>query len=134
MKVSNELLTIDNWSSKINEYMEGEKVDPIININEKDERDFDVIFISGGVSKFGTIDILINTVGITGNAEAGMVAFKDRAAYVASKGAVIQSTKSIALDYASQGVCFNALWPDMIETPMVEWRLDQPDLQQLILS
>ena len=95
---------------------------------------FHVIFISGGVSTFGIIDILINTVGRTGNAEAEMVAFKDRAAYVASKGAVIQLTKSLTLDYASQGVRFNALCPGMIETPMVEWRLDQPDLRQLVLS
>jgi NAD(P)-dependent dehydrogenase (short-subunit alcohol dehydrogenase family) len=32
---------------------------------------------------------------------AGLVAFKEKAAYVVSKGAVILLTKSITLDYAS---------------------------------
>jgi hypothetical protein len=55
MKVSKEFITIEDWSSKIDEYMEDEKVDPIININEDDEREFDAIFIGGGVGgRFGS--------------------------------------------------------------------------------
>jgi NAD(P)-dependent dehydrogenase (short-subunit alcohol dehydrogenase family) len=64
---------------------------------------------------------------------AGLVAFPRRAAYTTSKGAVVQLTRSIAVDYASAGIRCNALCPGMIETPMTQWRLDQPDLKSQIL-
>jgi len=65
---------------------------------------------------------------------AGLVAFPKRAAYTASKGAVIQLTKSIAADYAYAGIRCNALCPGMIETPMTQWRLDQPELRGQVLA
>jgi NAD(P)-dependent dehydrogenase (short-subunit alcohol dehydrogenase family) len=65
---------------------------------------------------------------------AGMVAFPGRAAYTASKGAVIQITRSIAADYAHAGIRCNALCPGMIETPMTQWRLDNPDLRRQVLD
>lgn len=50
------------------------------------------------------------------------------AAYVASKGAVISLTRSIALDYAPYGIRANCLVPGAIETPMLarSWAR-QPD-------
>jgi len=65
---------------------------------------------------------------------AGLVAFPGRAAYTASKGAVIQLTRSIAADYAHAGIRCNALCPGMIETPMTQWRLDNPDLRRQVLD
>lgn len=65
---------------------------------------------------------------------ASFVAFPKRAAYTASKGAVLQLTRSIAVDYAHAGICCNALCPGMIETPMTKWRLDQPDLRAQVLA
>jgi len=61
---------------------------------------------------------------------AGLVAFPGRAAYTASKGAVVQLTRSITADYARSGIRCNALCPGMIETPMTQWRLDQPELRR----
>jgi NAD(P)-dependent dehydrogenase (short-subunit alcohol dehydrogenase family) len=60
---------------------------------------------------------------------AGLVAFRGRAAYTASKGAVVQMTRAVAADYAGRGIRCNALCPGMIETPMTQWRLDQPALR-----
>jgi NAD(P)-dependent dehydrogenase (short-subunit alcohol dehydrogenase family) len=60
---------------------------------------------------------------------AGLVAFPGRAAYTASKGAVVQLTRSITADYARHGIRCTALCPGMIETPMTKWRLDQPELR-----
>lgn len=65
---------------------------------------------------------------------AGLVAFPGRSAYTASKGAVVQLTRSVAVDYAAKGIRCNALCPGMIETPMTKWRLDQPDLRQQVLN
>lgn len=44
---------------------------------------------------------------------------RNNCAYVASKGAVISMTKSIAIDYASDGIRANAILPGATETPML---------------
>jgi len=41
------------------------------------------------------------------------------AAYAASKHAVLGLTRSIALEYATQGICANTLCPGAMDTPMV---------------
>jgi NAD(P)-dependent dehydrogenase (short-subunit alcohol dehydrogenase family) len=60
---------------------------------------------------------------------AGLVAFPGRCAYTASKGAALMLTRSIAVDYASDGIRANAVCPGMVYTPMTSWRLDQADLR-----
>jgi NAD(P)-dependent dehydrogenase (short-subunit alcohol dehydrogenase family) len=60
---------------------------------------------------------------------AGLVAFPGRCAYTASKGAAVQFTKSLAVDYATQGIRANAVCPGMVATAMTQWRLDQPELR-----
>jgi 2-keto-3-deoxy-L-fuconate dehydrogenase len=53
---------------------------------------------------------------------------RGNASYVASKGAVLSLTRSIALDYAAQGVRCNALVPAAIETPLLRRSFQrQPD-------
>lgn len=44
---------------------------------------------------------------------------RNNAAYVASKGAVVSLTRSIALDYAERGVRCNCVLPGATETPML---------------
>ena len=66
---------------------------------------------------------------ITVASVAGMVAFPGRCAYTTSKGAAVQFTKSLAVDYASAGIRANAVCPGFVETPMTQWRLDQPELR-----
>lgn len=65
---------------------------------------------------------------------ASTVAFPGRCAYTSSKGAALQLTRSIALDYAKHGIRANAVCPGMVETPMTQWRLDQPELRAQIES
>jgi NAD(P)-dependent dehydrogenase (short-subunit alcohol dehydrogenase family) len=60
---------------------------------------------------------------------AGLVAFPGRSAYTASKGAALMLTRSIAVDYAADGIRANAVCPGMVYTPMTSWRLDQPALR-----
>jgi NAD(P)-dependent dehydrogenase (short-subunit alcohol dehydrogenase family) len=65
---------------------------------------------------------------------AGLVPFPARAAYDASKGAVISFTRSLALDYAANRIRANAICPGMVETEMTRWRLHIPELRQQVLD
>ncbi|MEE8128444.1 MAG: SDR family oxidoreductase [Nitrospinaceae bacterium] len=50
----------------------------------------------------------------------GMIAVPGTAAYNASKGALNQFSKSIAVEYGGQGIRSNSICPGMIETEMTE--------------
>lgn len=50
---------------------------------------------------------------------AGLIGLKDRAAYCASKGAVIAFTKQVAIQYAGTGVRCNCICPGTVDSPWV---------------
>lgn len=64
--------------------------------------------------------VIVNTASI-----AGLVGLRDRAAYCASKGAVVSLTKQVALQYADRGVRCNCVCPGTVDTPWVGRLLDQ---------
>lgn len=49
----------------------------------------------------------------------GFVGFPDRAAYIASKGAVSQLTKSMAVDYGPHNIRVNCLCPGLVANDRV---------------
>jgi NAD(P)-dependent dehydrogenase (short-subunit alcohol dehydrogenase family) len=61
----------------------------------------------------------------------GLVGIGGRAAYHGAKHGILGLTKSVALEYAAQGIRVNAVCPGIIETPMVTRMLEtQADLMQ----
>ena len=59
---------------------------------------------------------------------AGLVGLRNLAAYTASKGAVLQFTKNLALDYAADHIRVNALCPGVTATEMTMQVIeDDPD-------
>lgn len=67
--------------------------------------------------------VIINTA-----SAAGLAGLKDRAAYCASKGAVIAFTKQVAIQYAGTGVRANSICPGTVDSPWVGRLLDNsPD-------
>ena len=63
----------------------------------------------------------------TGSA-ASLVGLANLAVYTASKGAVLQLTRNMAIDYASAGIRVNALCPGVTATEMTEQVIyDDPD-------
>ncbi|NKC04945.1 SDR family oxidoreductase [Ochrobactrum haematophilum] len=57
---------------------------------------------------------------------AGLVASRNRAAYVASKHGVVGLTKQLAYDLGPKGIRVNAVAPAVIRTPMTESYFDDP--------
>jgi NAD(P)-dependent dehydrogenase (short-subunit alcohol dehydrogenase family) len=56
-------------------------------------------------------------------------------AYTASKGAVIAMTRSLAVQFAPQGIRTNAICPGPIETPLLtSWLLTDPEAKALRLA
>jgi NAD(P)-dependent dehydrogenase (short-subunit alcohol dehydrogenase family) len=51
---------------------------------------------------------------------AGLIGMRNRAAYSASKGAVIALTRALAVDHVSDGIRVNAVCPGTIDTPWVQ--------------
>jgi NAD(P)-dependent dehydrogenase (short-subunit alcohol dehydrogenase family) len=50
---------------------------------------------------------------------AGMIGLRNRAAYSASKGAVIALTRALAIDHVADGVRVNAVCPGTVDSPWV---------------
>jgi NAD(P)-dependent dehydrogenase (short-subunit alcohol dehydrogenase family) len=66
--------------------------------------------------------VIVNTASV-----AGMMGLRDRAAYCASKGAVISLTQQVAVQYAGTGVRCNCVCPGTVDSPWVGRLLDQAD-------
>ena len=51
---------------------------------------------------------------------AGLVAYRDHAAYIAAKGGVLALTRSLAVDYGRHNIRVNAVCPATVRTPHTE--------------
>jgi NAD(P)-dependent dehydrogenase (short-subunit alcohol dehydrogenase family) len=67
---------------------------------------------------------IVNTASVQ-----GLVAYYNTPAYTASKGAVAQLTKQIALDYAPYRIRCNAICPGFLRTTMTQNLQNVPELR-----
>lgn len=65
---------------------------------------------------------IVNTASVL-----ALIGAKDRAAYSASKGAVVALTRQIAIQYAGTGVRCNCICPGTVDSPWVGRLLDQAE-------
>ena len=56
---------------------------------------------------------------------AALVGFRNRAAYCASKGAVVALTRALAVDHVADNIRVNAVCPGTVDTPWVKRLVDQ---------
>ncbi len=56
---------------------------------------------------------------------AGLVGLRNRAAYCASKGAVIALTRALAVDHVSDGVRVNCICPGTVDSPWVRRLIEE---------
>ena len=67
--------------------------------------------------------VIVNTASI-----AGLVPIRDRLAYATTKAAIVEMTRCIAIDHASDGLRVNCVCPGRVETPFVAARIrEYPD-------
>jgi NAD(P)-dependent dehydrogenase (short-subunit alcohol dehydrogenase family) len=77
------------------------------------------------VSKFALPYMIAKKKGaiINISSQLGFVGFEKFSAYCASKGAIIQLTKAMALEYSKYGIRINCVCPGAIDTAMVDREL-----------
>jgi NAD(P)-dependent dehydrogenase (short-subunit alcohol dehydrogenase family) len=64
---------------------------------------------------------------------SGMVGLSDQAAYSASKGAIVQMTRQLAVEWSARGVRINAVAPGAIDTPFLRNALaGVPDIDEVL--
>lgn len=62
---------------------------------------------------------------------SGVVGLPKQAAYCAAKGALVQMTRQLAVEYGNRGVRVNSVAPGAVDTPFLARHLDaQPDRQR----
>lgn len=70
---------------------------------------------------------IVNTTSV-----AGVIADPGMAPYVAAKHGVVGLTKSAGIEYISQGIRINAIAPGLVETPMTEGWLENPEMKAIV--
>jgi len=66
--------------------------------------------------------------------QMGLVGGIKRAAYCASKGAVVQLTKACAVDWAPYNIRINAVAPTFVATPLSKVMLEDPEFNKYVMD
>jgi len=74
---------------------------------------------------------IVNVASIMGLSGGGLY---PNPAYQATKGAIVNLTRALALDWAAEGIRVNAVAPTFARTPLTEKLLADPDMEQAIMD
>lgn len=104
-------------------------------VTDADEAAWDRVMAVNAKSVFLTCKFVIPVMAkqkkgaiINTGSSASLVGLANLSAYTASKGAVLQLTRNMALDYAKDGIRVNAICPGVTATEMTEQVIyDDPD-------
>ncbi len=64
----------------------------------------------------------------------GLVGMEGSAPYNATKGALVNFTRGLAMECAPKGINVNCICPGWTKTPMVQALIDDPDMNQALLA
>jgi meso-butanediol dehydrogenase / (S,S)-butanediol dehydrogenase / diacetyl reductase len=108
----------------------------VVDIDEKDWDDLMAVNVRGVFlgCKYAIPAMIANGGGIIVNVASvvAAVGIRNRAAYVASKGAVAALTRAVALDHVADGIRCNAIAPGTIDTPYYEEILRKSDDRETV--
>lgn len=91
-----------------------------------------LFFISQFVGKYMSKERQGKIVNIA--SQVGFVGYFNRAPYSASKGGVIQLTKSLAIEWAKYNINVNAVAPTFVETNLTEKMFEDQDFKEDVLE
>jgi NAD(P)-dependent dehydrogenase (short-subunit alcohol dehydrogenase family) len=66
--------------------------------------------------------------------QSGLIGIPGQPVYCSTKGAVIQLTRALGLEWAKSGIRVNVVAPTFMETDMTRKRLQNPELREFVLS
>jgi len=99
----------------------GEDLDRLYRVNVRGVFNVTKAFVGQMLAR--RAGIITNTASV-----AGLVPIRDRLAYATTKGAIIEMTRCLAIDHATEGLRVNCVCPGRVETPFVAARLKEyPD-------
>jgi len=64
----------------------------------------------------------------------GLISLQGSAPYNATKGALVNFTRALSLDYAPKGINVNCICPGWTKTPMVQALTDDPNMSKALLA
>jgi 2-deoxy-D-gluconate 3-dehydrogenase len=121
--VNNAGTNVPQWAEEVTE----EAWDRIMNINVKG-----VFFCAQTVGKVMIRQKKGKIINVS--SQAGSVGLIKRSAYGASKGAVNQLTRVLALEWGKYNICVNALAPTFVETSLTRPMLEEKSFREYVMG